>query len=125
MKESKFEKISNSYYSYSIVKKLFVSIVYTIILTLCMFISLIINKNIPVNDILKISIALLLISCVLQIILNYSSRFLQLPYTIMESFNNEINYVNIKLQNGKITMLKCILLIHIGIFSLLVYVLFI
>ena len=124
MKESKFEKISNSYYSYSIVKKLFVSIVYTIILTLCMFISLIINKNIPVNDILKISIALLLISCVLQIILNYSSRFLQLPYTIMESFNNEINYVNIKLQNGKITMFKCILIIHIGIFSLLVYVLF-
>jgi len=124
MKESKFEKISNSYYSYSIVKKLFVSIVYTIILTLCMFISLIINKNIPVNDILKISIALLLISCVLQIILNYSSRFLQLPYTIMESFNNEINYINIKLQNGKITMLKCILIIHIGIFSLLVYVLF-
>jgi len=125
MKESKFEKISNSYYSYSIVKKLFVSIVYTIILTLCMFISLIINKNIPVNDILKISIALLLISCVLQIILNYSSRFLQLPYTIMESFNNEINYINIKLQNGKITMFKCILIIHIGIFSLLVYVLFI
>ena len=124
MKESKFEKISNSYYSYSIVKKLFVSIVYTIILTLCMFISLIINKNIPVNDILKISIALLLISCVLQIILNYSSRFLQLPYTIMESFNNEINYINIKLQNGKITMFKCILIIHIGIFSLLVYVLF-
>jgi len=69
--------------------------------TLAMFLSLIINKNIFILEIVEISAVIFLISIFLQIFLNFSSGFLRLPYSIISIFKNEINYEENKIYNTK------------------------